>query len=71
MKKLKLGIALGCMMLGVCCLFGCGNSGTEERIKTGEEIAVEQKQKAEDAVDKANESVMELQQQADEIDDAQ
>lgn len=48
---------------------GCGNSGTEQRLKTGEEQALEQKEKAEDAVDAVNEQTNQLNQDAQSIDE--
>lgn len=59
----------GCMMIGMCFLAGCGNEGTKERIRTGEEIAVEQREKAEEAVEQSNSAVENFQQQADEIEE--
>lgn len=56
-----------CLLVVV--LGGCGNKGTKERLKTGEEIAVEQKEKAEEAVDAVNEQVNQLNQQASQLDE--
>lgn len=46
------------MMLGI--MTACGNEGTKEHIKTGEERAIELKDKAEDAVDKVNKDTIRL-----------
>lgn len=67
MNKIKKIVVLGGLGLGMCFLAGCGNEGTKERLKTGEEIAVEQKEKAEDAVEQSNSAVEDFQQQADSI----
>lgn len=64
MKKL---IILGCVIMGICLISGC-DSGTGERMKTGEEIAIDQAEKAQDAVDQNNSSVEELQEQTDILD---
>lgn len=66
MKK----IYLCAMLIGIMCVAaGCGNSGTEQRLKTGEEQALEQKEKAEDAVDAVNEQTNQLNQDAQSIDE--
>lgn len=67
MKKIRKIVVLAGMGFGMCFLAGCGNEGTKERLKTGEEIAVEQKEKAEDAVEQSNSAVEDFQQQADSI----
>ncbi|MDE6433837.1 MAG: hypothetical protein K2L07_06360 [Lachnospiraceae bacterium] len=67
MKKIKKIVVLAGMGFGMCFFAGCGNEGTEGRLKTGEEIAVEQKERAEDAVEQSNSAVEEFQQQADSI----
>lgn len=64
MKKF---IVLGCFIVGMCLLSGC-NGGTNERMKTGEEIAADQAEKAQDAVDQNNSSVEEFNEQTDLID---
>ncbi|MCM1499128.1 MAG: hypothetical protein NC124_11750 [Clostridium sp.] len=50
------------MMMGLMC--GCGNG---ERVKTMEEQALGQKEKAEDVVDEINTQTNQLQQDADSI----
>lgn len=61
-KTVKRVCMTGCLVFALCFMAGCGNSGTEERIKTGEERALELKEDAQDAVDKVNEDTMNLQQ---------
>lgn len=65
MKKLGLCIMLSVVM---CMAVGCGNK-QEERIKTAEEIAIEQKDKAEDAVDAVNEQTKQLEESASQIEE--
>ena len=65
MRKLLL---FGCIVMGMCLFAGC-NSGTEERMKTGEEIANEQYQKAQDLINENNSSVQDLEDQSDIIDE--
>lgn len=48
---------------------GCGNSGTEERIQTGEEMAIKLKGEAEDAVEQVNENTNNLMQDAEKIEE--
>lgn len=64
MKKLGLCIMISLIM---CTVVGCGNG--EERIKTAEEIAIEQKEKAEDAVDAVNEQTKQLEESASQIEE--
>lgn len=65
MKKLGLCVILSVMM---CLAVGCGNK-QEERIKSAEEIAIEQKHKAEDAVDDLNEQTKQLEESANQIEE--
>ncbi|MDO5155735.1 MAG: hypothetical protein Q4D51_07200 [Eubacteriales bacterium] len=68
---MKKRLMLASMMVIAMVLVGCGNKGTEEHIKTGEQIAVEQAAKAEEVVDQNNEAVKNLQQETDAIDEAE
>lgn len=54
------------MLLILCSFSACGNDG-EERIKTGEEHALELEEKADDAVDKVNEDTMKLSETEEDI----
>lgn len=65
MKKF---LILGCVIVSMCLFSGC-DSGTGERMKTGEEIAIDQAKKAQDTIDQSNSSVEELQEQTDIIDE--
>ncbi len=56
------------MLLLMGILSGCGNNATEERIKTGEERAIELKGEAEEVVDQMNDKTNNLMQDADTID---
>lgn len=70
MKKTgkKLWIWIGfCIM--ACTLAGCGNNGTKEHIKTGEERAIEAKKDASEVVDQVNENAKQLEQEAGSIED--
>lgn len=60
---------LGCLALVVCFAAGCGNNGTKERIKTGEERALELKEDAQDAVDQMNEDTMNIQRNENSIEE--
>ncbi|MBR1866035.1 MAG: hypothetical protein IJ801_05975 [Lachnospiraceae bacterium] len=55
------------LILGI--LSGCGDSGTEERIKTGEERALELKKEAQEVVDQINDNTDNLTQDADQIEE--
>lgn len=65
MKKLGLCIMFSLIM---CMAVGCG-SKQEERIKSAEEIAIEQKHKAEDAVDDFNEQTKQFEESAAQIEE--
>ena len=56
----KIGI-ISCLVFAVCFMTGCGNDGTEERLKTGEERALELSKDAQNAVDQVDEDTMNLQ----------
>lgn len=68
-KGLKTVCMLGCLALAACFMSGCGNSGTKERLKTGEERALEAKEDAQEAVDQMNEDTMKIQQNEDRIEE--
>lgn len=68
MKKIRV---IMCLAVITCFLCACGNAGTKEHIKTGEEIAVEKMEDASEAVEQNNEAVRQLQDQVDSIDDAE
>lgn len=68
MRGMKKRLLAVCVVCGICILTGCGNEKAQGRIKTGEEIAVEQKENAEQAVEQNNAAVEEMQEQADSID---
>lgn len=65
MKKLGLCVMLALVM---CMAAGCGNN-QEERIKSAEEIAIEQKQKAEDVVDDLNEQTKQFEQSVQQLEE--
>lgn len=65
MKKLGLCIMFS---LVLCMAVGCGNK-QEERIKSAEEIAIEQKAKAEDAVEDFNEQTKQFEESASQIEE--
>lgn len=66
MKRIKIVV---CLAVVSCFLCACGNEGTKEHIKTGEEIAVEKMAEASEVVEQNNEAVREMQQQADSVDE--
>lgn len=68
-KGLKTVCMLSCLALAVCFMSGCGNSGTKERLKTGEERALEAKEDAQEAVDQMNEDTMKIQQNEERIEE--
>lgn len=68
-KVLKMVCMLSCLTLAVCFMAGCGNSGTKERLKTGEERALEAKKDAQEAVDQMNEDTMKIQQNEERIEE--
>lgn len=64
----RIGLMCGAfLILGI--LSGCGNDGTEERIKTGEERAIELKGEAQEVVDQVNENTDNLTQDAEEAEE--
>lgn len=46
------------MLMLLCSLAACGNEGTKEHIKTGEERALELQEDAKDAVNKLNQDTL-------------
>lgn len=59
-KIMKKACMLGCLIFAACFMAGCGNSGTKERLKTGEERALELKEDAQEVVDQMNEDTMNI-----------
>ena len=66
MRKLLLYVMLIVVM---CFTAGCGENGTEERLKTGEERALELKDTAEDAVEDMNENTLKIEETANQIEE--
>lgn len=65
-KKL---FAFTCLLIGICAFTACGNSGTKEHIKTGEERALEAREDASEAVGQINENVEQFNHDAQIIDE--
>ena len=65
--NIKKSIVLFSVLLTIGLMAGCGE-GTKEHVKTGEERAMEYKDKAQDAVDEMNEDTKNLIQNQEEAD---
>lgn len=68
-KIMKKVCMLSCLVFAVCFMAGCGNNGTKERLKTGEERALELKKDAQEVVDQMNEDTMNIQQNENSIEE--
>ncbi len=64
---IKKTIAFFSVLLTIGLMTGCGE-GTKEHVKTGEEMALEYKDKAQDAVDEMNEDTKNLIEHQEEAD---
>ncbi len=65
-KKFGLGLLL-LLVMGMSA--GCGSNADKERIRSADEIAIEQKEKAEDAVEDVNEQTKQFEQNANQIEE--
>lgn len=68
-KYRKRLFAFTCLLIVICGFTGCGNSGTKEHIKTGEERALEAREDASEVVDQINENVEQFNHDAQSIDE--
>ncbi|MCM1157523.1 MAG: hypothetical protein NC300_08320 [Bacteroidales bacterium] len=68
-KRMKKAGLCAMLALVFCMAAGCGNSGTKNRLKTGEERAVELKEDAREVVGEVNEETDNINQTVDSLEE--